>query len=87
MALTKEVLQDKLEIIGKWKQFQIRDSVSISEDGKEISRSYTRRVLDLNDDLSVESQEIKDLADLLWTAEMRADWKAIAAAREAPAED
>ena len=87
MAITKEVLQDKLEVVGKWKQLNIRDAVVISEDGKELSRTYKRRVLDLNDDLSVESQEVQDMADLLWTAEMRADWKAIAAAREAPAED
>jgi hypothetical protein len=45
MAITKEVVYDKTEIVGDYKAIQCREATIIKEDGVEISRSYTRHVL------------------------------------------
>ena len=45
MAITKEVTQDKIEVVGDFKHIQVRTATVIKEDGKEISRSFSRHVL------------------------------------------
>jgi len=46
MALTKEVVYDKTEILGDYKAVQCREATVIKEDGVEISRSFHRHVLE-----------------------------------------
>ena len=46
MALTKEVICDKIEVVGDYKAVQCREVAIIKEDGVEISRSrFARHVL------------------------------------------
>ena len=45
MALTKEVVYDKIEIVGDYKHVQCREATIVKEDGVEISRSFHRHVL------------------------------------------
>ena len=45
MAITKEVLQDKIEVVGDFKHIQVRTATVIKEDGVELSRSYHRHAL------------------------------------------
>ena len=45
MALTKEVVYDKTEIIGEYKHVQCREATIVKEDGVEIGRSFHRHVL------------------------------------------
>ena len=59
MAITKEIVQDKLEIVGDFKHIQIRTATIIKEDGVEISRSYHRHVVAPNDDSTNESADVK----------------------------
>ena len=40
MSLTKEIVIDKYEIIGEYKQIQLREAIVIKEDGSEISRKF-----------------------------------------------
>ena len=42
MALTKELTEDKIEVVGPYKIIQIRTKTTIKEDGKTISSSLTR---------------------------------------------
>ena len=44
------------------------------EDGNEISYSYHRRVLTPDMDVSSESDEIKGMADALWTDDVKKAW-------------
>ena len=44
MAITKEIENDKIEVVNKW-NIQVRTATIIKEDGTEISRSYHRHVL------------------------------------------
>ena len=59
MAITKEVVQDKIEVVGEFKHIQVRTATIIEEDGVEISRSYHRHVVGPNDDSSNESADVK----------------------------
>ena len=86
MALTKTTEEDKIEIVGQYKAVQIRTATVIKEDGKELSRSFHRKVLDcgsLDDsdnfvetDISSESAEVKAICNAVWTTSVKNAWKA-----------
>ena len=76
MALSKEVRCDKYEIVGRFKHIQCRTATIVKEDGVELSRSFHRRVLTPDADVSSESDEIKGMASALWTDEVKAAWAA-----------
>ena len=81
MALTKTVTDDKIEIVGDFKDLQIRTATIIKEDGTELSRSFHRRILSCvsssknsddewvhtDTDVSAESTEIQGIAAAVWT--------------------
>ena len=48
----------------------------VKEDGVELSRSFHRRVLTPDMDVSGEDAEIKGMASALWTDEVKAAWAA-----------
>jgi hypothetical protein len=75
MALVKVVTYD-YEIRGEFKFIQERQRTAVVEDGKELSYSYSRRVLAPDDDVSSESDEIKGMASALWTDAVKAAWAA-----------
>ena len=66
MALEKKNTYD-YEVRGEYKCIQERCKTSILEDGKEISFSYHRKSFMPDADVSGESDEVKALADTLWT--------------------
>ena len=59
MAITKEIIQDKIEVVGNFKHIQVRTATVIKEDGVEISRSFHRHVVAPNDDSTNESADVK----------------------------
>jgi|TARA_X000001388_G_scaffold68534_1_gene56400 hypothetical protein len=59
MAITKEKIEDKIEVVGEFKQIQIRTAQVIKEDGVEISRSFHRHVVAPDSDSSNESADVK----------------------------
>ena len=66
MALEKKVTYD-YEARGEYKCIQQRARTAVLEDGKEISFSYHRTSFMPNADVSGESDEVKALANTLWT--------------------
>ena len=74
MALTKEVKCDKYEIVSDFKHIQCRTATIVKEDGVELSRSFHRRVLTPDMDVSSESDEIKGMSDALWTDAVKSAW-------------
>ena len=70
MALSK-VEKDDYEVRGEYKHINVRTKTSIMEDNKELSYSYHRKVLTPDMDLSGESKEVQDLANVLWTDEVK----------------
>ena len=80
MALTKTQAVDKIEIVGDYKHVQVRTATIVSEDGVEISRSFHRHVLAPqaknnglweNTDISGETQEVQDICNAAWTANVK----------------
>ena len=74
MALTKEVKYDKIEIVGDHRHIQCRQATIISEDGKELSRSFHRHVLQPDSDISDEPQEVQDICAAVWSDEVKQAW-------------
>ena len=62
MAITKELVQDKIEVVGDFKHIQVRTATVIKEDGKIISRSYERHVVAPDSDISNESEDVQAMA-------------------------
>tara|TARA_S200002703_G_scaffold149015_1_gene146202 strand:+ start:191 stop:436 length:246 start_codon:yes stop_codon:yes gene_type:complete len=45
MALTKQTVTDKIEIVGQFNHIQVREAIQVLEDGNVISQSYHRYVV------------------------------------------
>ena len=65
MALTKEITYDGQFLEDG--QIQVRQITRIMEDGVELSKAYHRHVVDVGDDVTNESQIVKDVAQNLHT--------------------
>ena len=59
MALTEEIVQDKIEIVSEHKIVQVRTATVIKRDGVEISRTFSRHVVAPNADITGESAEVQ----------------------------
>jgi len=76
MALTKETIEDKIEVVGDYKSVQVRTATVVKEDGVELSRSFSRKVLQCSTktdgtwgdtDISGESAEVRGICNSVWT--------------------
>ena len=90
MAITKEIVEDKIEVVGDYKSIQIREATVLKEDGVELTRSFHRKVLDCvssvqneddswthtDTDVSGESDEVKAICAAVWTDEVKTAKKA-----------
>tara|TARA_R100001463_G_scaffold122310_1_gene178756 strand:+ start:1683 stop:1979 length:297 start_codon:yes stop_codon:yes gene_type:complete len=85
MAITKEIVEDKIEVVGDYKDIQIREATVLKEDGVEITRSFHRKVISCvssaqnaddswthtDTDVSSESDEVKGIAGVVWTTTVK----------------
>ena len=79
MALTKETIEDKIEIVGEFKHVQVRSATIIKRDGTEISRNFSRHVVspDISStDLANESTEVQAICAAVHTADVVAAYQA-----------
>jgi len=76
MSLTKKRIQDKIEIVGEFKHIQVRYQDQIIEDGKVISQSYERTVVDCGDEAKAIEHDVKAIADIYWTDEIKTAYTA-----------
>jgi hypothetical protein len=86
MAITKEIVEDKIEIVGDYKSIQVRTATVIKEDGVELTRSFHRHVVECvssvkneddswthtDTDVSGESTEVQAIATAVWTDAIKA---------------
>ena len=75
MALTKEITEDKIEVVGEWKYVQVRTATILKEDGVEINRSFHRHTLKCTDDISGQSTEVQTICNSVWTDELKATFQ------------
>jgi len=84
MAITKTIIDDKIEIVGDYKAIQVRTATVIKEDGVELTRSFSRRVIDCvssshdgsswthtDTDMSSESSELQGIATAVWSTAVK----------------
>jgi len=74
MALTETTEYDKIEIVGQYKNVQVRKASVIKKDNKEIARSYERYTLDPNTDINLQPTEIQSICNAVWTKEVKDAW-------------
>jgi len=67
MALTKEITQDKIEVVGEYRHIQIRTKTAVMEDGVELSSGYHRHVVVAGQDYSNESAEVQAICAAVHT--------------------
>ena len=76
MALTEETQEDKIEVVGDYKQVHDRTATVIKRDGVEISRGFHRHVVApstrsgdswADTDISSESAEVQAICNAVWT--------------------
>ena len=75
MALSESIEYDKIEIVTQYKHVQVRKATVIKKDGKELTRSFERYVLNPDADVSKEPAEVKAICDAVWTDEVKKSWK------------
>ena len=86
MALAESIEYDKIEVIGQYKNVQVRKATVIKKDGTELTRSFERYVLNpgtidtsdnfVDTDLSGEPAEVSAICTAAWTDAIKNAWKA-----------
>ena len=81
MAITKEIIEDKIEVVGDYKHIQIRTATVLNEDGVELTRSFLSCITSVKNaddswthtdtDISGESTEVQAIATAVWTTTVK----------------
>jgi len=92
MALTKETIVDKIEVM-EMGQVQVRTAIRVLEDGTQLSQSYHRHVVVPSvktdgswgdTDISGEDARVQAIANATWTAEVKTAYQEQQDANELP---
>ena len=95
MAITKEAVIEKIEVVSSW-HIQVATDTVIKEDGTEISRSRHRHVLQpfssskdsdgkwthTDTDISGEEVAVRAIANAAWTDTVKANYKTFVESQE-----
>ena len=86
MALTERFENDKIEIVGPYKNVQVRKADIIEKDGVEVSRTFHRHTLSCGDidssdnfvetDISGEDADVQAICNAAWTQSVKDAYKA-----------
>jgi hypothetical protein len=83
MALTESNIDDKIEVVGEYKHVQVRTARVIYDNGTEISRSFSRRVIAPDADITGESTELQAICNAVHTQAVKDAYVAHIAAQAA----
>jgi len=87
MALSEEVKADKIEVVGPYRDVQVRVATIVYKDDVELTRAFVRHVISCqvydyenetwgDPDLSGEYQEVQDICNSgIWTAAIKAAYR------------
>ena len=90
MALTKETIVDKIEVL-EMGQVQVRTATRVLEDGVQLSQSYHRHVLEpstkasgswADTDISGEDARVQAIATATWTSAVKTAYQEMIDAQE-----
>ena len=96
MAITKQIVIAKIEVVGDYKKIQVATDTVVKEDGTEIGRSRHRHVLSpcssskdsdgkwthTDTDISSEATEVQAVANAVWTDTVKANYKTFVESQE-----
>ena len=96
MAITKETIIEKIEVVGIHKCVQVATDVVIKEDGTEISRTRSRygltpcfsskdedgKWIHTDTDISDKPTEVQTIANTVWTDTVKTNYKEAVEAQE-----
>lgn len=72
--LTETKSIDRIEVVNN-SIIQVRECIVIERDGVEIAKSYHRWSFAPGSDVSAMPQSVQDIANLVWTPEVIAEYK------------
>jgi len=78
MALTKETFVDKIEVVRAEENFpfvQVREATVFKENGNLVTKSFNYRTITPASDTSSESEDVKSIANQLFTSEVVSSYK------------
>ena len=70
MALTEEIIQDKIEVVGDYKMVQVRTATLIKKDDTPDKWVWN------DTDVSDQSQQVQAIANAVWTDDVKKAYKA-----------
>ena len=76
MAFTEETIY-RVEVLPPYSNIAVRETLIVKEDGNILSTQNKRYMFHPGDDVSnFPSQDVKDVAEVIWTDKVIADFKA-----------
>ena len=82
MALTKDIIIDKIEVVTEHKAVQVRQATVVYEDGVELSRKFHRHVVHPDSDISAEDSEVQEVCKAVHTEAVKKRWTEYRAEQE-----
>ena len=86
MALSESIEYDKIEVVGEYANVQVREATVIKKDGKELTRSFHRYVLEIgtldasdnlvDTDISSQPAKVQAICNAVWTDSLKSSYKA-----------
>ena len=92
MAITKETVVDKIEVL-EMGQVQVRTATVIKEDDTELNRNFHRHVLNPrtksgdtwgDTDISAEDARVQAIANATWTDDLKSAYETFIDSQETP---
>ena len=85
MALSESIEYDKIEVVGEYATVQVREATVIKKDGKELTRSFHRYILELgmldasdnlvDTDISSQPAKVQAICNAVWTDSLKSSYK------------
>jgi len=86
MALTEEIIYDKIVVVQPYAGISVRKATVVKKDNEEIARSFERYSLApgyynesdvfVETDISGQPTEVQAICNAVWTTDVKAAWKA-----------
>jgi len=81
MSLTKEIVVDKIEVVGDHKMVQVRTATRVLEDGVVLSSNFHRHVVAPDADITGEDAEVQAVCNAVHTDAVKAAYETFKASQ------
>ena len=81
MSLTKEIVIDKIEVVGDHKMVQVRTATRVLEDGVVLSSGFHRHVVAPDADITGEDAEVQAVCNAVHTDAVKAAYETFKASQ------